>query len=280
MALIFNLFLRELLSQPRDVLVLRFTALLLLLYGSSTVVLDVPLSILSGLMLLSPVFLTSQVLWVIICALLWWINATDWLWIDNHKILITYWGLVCALAVSAKDADEVLAWNGRLLIGLTFLFATIWKVLAGEYWDGSFLHYTFMLDPRVESVAMFIGGLSRETLVQNRLLEVSLQEFPKKIGQITLFTSTRLQWFALAASYWTLLIEASVAIAFLLPSFFSRYRDWLLIVFIATTYFLLPVLGFAYVLMIMGFAQCHPQNTGIRVTYICLFAFLQLARLF
>jgi hypothetical protein len=262
-------------------LVLRFTALLLLLYGSSTVVLDIPLRVLCGLMLLSPPLLTHQVMWVMICGIVWWVNASDWLWIDNHKILITYWCLVCALAVSAEDTDGVLAGNGRVLIGLTFLFATTWKILAGEYWNGAFLHYTFLTDDRVEAVATAIGGLSSHALPQNRLLESLLKQFPQAIGSVTLTSSPRLQAFTLAASYWTLWIEGTVAIAFLVNPLrlFSQFRDWFLILFIATTYFLLPVLGFAYILIIMGFAQCHPEQTAIRVAYIVLFAFLQLSRL-
>lgn len=274
-------FLRDLLAQPRYVLVLRFTALFLLLYGSSTVFLDIPLRVLCGLMLLSPPLLTSQVIWILICGIVWWVNATDWLWIDNHKILITYWCLVCALAVSARDTDGVLAWNGRVLVGLTFLFATFWKVFAGEYWDGAFLHNVFLTDDRVEVVATAIGGLSPDALPQNRFLESLLKQFPEAIASVPLRTSPRLQAFTLAASYWTLLIEGSVAIAFLVPwlRVFSRYRDWFLIVFIATTYFLLPVLGFAYILIIMGFAQCDPRHTRVRVMYVLLFAFLQLSRL-
>lgn len=274
-------FLDDLLTQPRHLLVLRFTALFLLLYGSSTVFLDIPLRVLCGLMLLSPSLLTSQSIWMLICGIAWWVNATDWLWIDNHKILITYWCLVCALAVSAKDPDGVLAWNGRLLIGLTFLFATAWKMLAGEYWDGAFLHYTFLSDSRVEAAATAIGGLPANVLPQNRSLEALLKQFPQAIGTVELITSSRLQAFTLAASYWTLLIEGSVAVAFLVAPlrWFSRFRDWFLIVFIATTYFLLPVLGFAYILIIMGFAQCHPSHVRTRIAYIALFAFLQLSRL-
>jgi hypothetical protein len=273
--------LTDLLAQPRHLLVLRFTALFLLLYGSSTVLLDIPLRILCGLMLLSPTLLTNQVMWVLICSIIWSVNATDWLWIDNHKILITYWCLVCALAVSAKDIDGVLAWNGRLLIGLTFLFATTWKILAGEYWNGAFLHYVFLADSRVEALGTLISGLSPHTLPQNRLLETLLKQFPQTVGSVTLTTSPRLQMFTLATSYWTLLIEGSVAIAFLLSPlrWLSRFRDWLLILFIATTYFILPVLGFAYILIIMGFAQCHPQRQTVRIAYISLFAFLQLSRL-
>ena len=270
----------ELLAQPRHILVLRLTSLLLLLYGSSTIILDVPLRIICGLMLIAPGLLTNQVLWVVICGLVWWVNANDWLWIDNHKILISYWCLVCALAVSSQDPDRVLAWNGRMLIGLTFLFATIWKIIAGEYWNGAFLHYTFLVENRVEAIATFISSLPPDILPQNQLLEEILSRFPQTVKSVTLSSSHRLEVFTLTASYWTLLIEGSVALAFLVGSFSSlfRIRDWLLILFIATTYFLLPVLGFAYILSVMGLAQCSVNARYQPIFYIFLFGFLQFAR--
>lgn len=268
------------LDQPRDRLVLRLTLLLLLLYGSSSLGLDVPLSVICGLMLIAPALLTNQILWLIICGLVWWVNATDWLWIDNHKYLISYWCLVCALAVSAKNTDAVLAWNGRWLIGLTFLFATLWKMLAGEYWQGSFLHFTFLTDPRVEPIAELIGQLDPALLSQNYLLYSALSLHPDVATAATLNTTPALQTFTIAASYWTLLIEASVAIAFLVNlRWLVALRDRLLITFIVTTYFLLPVLGFAYVLAIMGYAQCPPKRSKTRWVYLGLVGALQLARL-
>ena len=272
---------RELLDQPRHSLVLRLTLLLLLLHGSTTLLLDVPLRIACGVMLLSPSLLVNPVMWTIICGLVWWMNATVWLWIDNHKILITYWCLACALATSARDPDRVLAWNGRLLIGLTFLFATTWKVWAGEYWDGSFLEYTFLTDSRVAAIASAIGRIPPDALNQNRLFEFLLGQAPDTIGSVNLIASQQLQLFTRWASYWTLAIEALVASVFLVrdKQWLSRCRDWILMIFIATTYFLLPVLGFAYVLIIMGFAQCPLRSRSARMAYICLFGLLQFARL-
>jgi len=276
-----NSVLTELLHQPRYLLVLRLTLFLLLLYGSSTALLDVPLKVICGLMLLSPSLITNQGMWVIICGLVWWVNATNWLWIDNHQILISYWCLVCSLAVSSKNPDGVLAWNGQIMIGLTFLFATIWKIIAGEYGNGAFLHYTFLVEDRVEAVATFIGGLTPDALPQNRLLESIFRQFPQALEGVTLSSSHRLELFTLFASYWTLLIEGSIAISFLggLIFIFFRFRDWLLILFIGTTYFLLPVLGFAYILIIMGLAQCSPQDRLTRIVYLVIFGLLQLARL-
>ncbi len=271
----------SLLEQPRHYLVLRLTLVLLLLYGSSNLTLDVPLRIVCGLMLISPSLITYPGMWVLVCGLVWWVNAANWLWIDNHKFLISYWCLACALGVSAKNTDAVLAWNGRILVGLTFLFATLWKVLSGEYLNGSFLHYTFLTDDRIQSFASAVGGLSPDVLPQNRLLEAMLKTTPQAALDVTLGTSPSLARFALFASYWTILIEGAVAAAFLLIGlrWLAQRRNWILIVFIATTYFLLPVLGFAYVLIIMGLAQCSPNRVSDRIAYLSMLAGLQFARL-
>ena len=272
---------QSLLDQPCHGLVLRLTLVLLLLYGSSNLILDAPLRIVCGLMLISPGLITHQGMWVLVCGLVWWVNAANWLWIDNHQFLISYWCLACALAVSAKNTDAVLAWNGRILVGLVFCFATLWKLLSGEYLNGSFLHYTFLTDDRIQAFATFIGRLSPDVLPQNRLLEVVLKTTPDACLEITLGTSPGLERFALVFSYWTLLIEGAVAAAFLLIGihWLARLRNWILILFVATTYFLLPVLGFAYVLIIMGLAQCPPKRSGDRIAYLSLLAGLQLARL-
>ena len=272
---------KSLLQQPSHHLVLRLTLILLFLYGSSTLILDVPLRIICGLMLVSPTLITSQGLWILICGFIWCMNAVNWLWIDNHQFLISYWCLVCALGVSAKNTDAILAWNGRILTGLVFLFATFWKLLSGEYLNGSFLHYTFLTDDRVATFASLVGRLNPGVLSQNRLLESTLKVMPDSSLSVTLETSEALRTFTLSASYWTLLIEGAVAAAFLLVGvhWLARIRDWLLMLFVATTYFLLPVLGFAYVIIIMGLAQCSTNHVGKRLAYLSLFASLQFARL-
>ncbi len=151
---------RELLDQPVDELVLRLTLLVLILHGSSTAWLDVALKVLCGYMLVSRVHLKHAGLWVVICACVWWLNARHWLWIDNHKYLISYWVLACTIGVSGAHCARVLAWNGRWLIGLCFAFALGWKLFAGQYFNGDFFTYTLLVDDRLELFAHLGGGLS------------------------------------------------------------------------------------------------------------------------
>lgn len=271
----------EVFTTPRELLVLRLTAVLLLLHGAHSWTLDVPLRIACGLMLIFPTLLASSLMWLAVCVSLILGNALDWTWIDNHKYLITYWSMVCTLAVVAKKPDAVLSWNARLLLGLVFLFAVIWKVLAGEYVDGSFLHFVFLTDRRVEVPARIVGGLETYVLPVNRLVVLALKELPHIGIQMTLETSSLLRVTALWASYWALLIEGVVALAFLLPTrvrLSQSVRDFSLILFIGTTYFLLPVTGFAFIITVMGFAQCPQERPRTRLVYIGVFVLVQLTR--
>jgi len=269
----------ELLDQPVEDLVLRLTLLTLLLHGSSTAWLDVPLNTLCGFMLISRNHFRSAGLWLIICVLTWWVNATDWLWIDNHKYLISYWVLACTLAVMSERTKNVLAWNGRILVGLTFAFAFFWKGLAGEYWNGDFFYYTLLLDGRMEVIANVVGGVSLADLAQMRILEDMVDMYPGETVEASLYESGRLRALAIAMAWWTLIIEAAIAAFLVTRGRIALWRDWILLAFIAATYFFVPVLGFGYILVILGLASCRVEAKWARVAYLGVLIILQLGRL-
>ena len=270
----------DLLDQPVDELVLRLTLLVLILHGSSTAWLDVALKVLCGFMLLSRGHLKDAGLWVVICGFVWWINARHWMWIDNHKYLISYWVLVCAMAVGAKDTARVLAWNGRLLVGLCFAFATGVKLWAGQYLNGEFMYYTLLIDDRMELFAHVGGGISLADLGQARMLEDHLGLFPGEAMQASLPESARLRMVALAMSWWTVLIEGAIALSFLAtwPGVISRWRDWILLGFVGATYVFVPVIGFGYILAIMGFASCGREKGRARASYLVVLILIQLGQ--
>jgi len=160
----------EFMTTPRHILSLKLTLFLLLLYGSSTWHAQIPMKILCGLMLMSPKLTRSPILWTLIFLIQICTNAPQWYAIDNHKYLITYWTFACALAVTSSTPDAVLSINGRLLIGLSFLFAVFWKCIPGEFFDSSFMHYTFLQDSRLSTFTHFVSGLDTSILGDNRKL--------------------------------------------------------------------------------------------------------------
>tara|TARA_R110002096_G_scaffold273422_9_gene467265 strand:+ start:43 stop:915 length:873 start_codon:yes stop_codon:yes gene_type:complete len=270
----------DLLRLPTEELVLRLTLLTLLLHGSSETWLDVALQVLCGMMLVSRNHFASPGLWIAVSSFIWIINATDWLWIDNHKFLMSYWVLACTVAVLSKAPMQVLRWNGKVLVGLCFGFATLWKLLAGQYWNGDFMVYTLLVDGRMEFIANSLAGIPKADLAQSRLLEDTIGLLPNEQLQTSLPITERLRFVALGMSWWTLLIEAATAVLFLVKSPISnRWRDLVLLAFVASTYVFVPVLGFGYILTIMGLASCPPERTMIRTVYLAVLVILQLGRL-
>lgn len=262
---------KEIIDRSEHLLTLRLTLILLILYSPPYIPLDrFVLPILCASMLVFPSFLTSRYLWGVLVILFAGTNIFFWYQFDNHHYLTNYWCIVCLIAASAKNADKIMAWNGKLLIGLCFFLATLWKIIAGQYFDGSFLHLTFLLDDRLEIAAHLFGGLNSEILYDNRQL---LDYFAATdLGnEALLTTSPQLAFFSAILSYWTLFCEGIIAIAFLLPRLKWLYdrRDFLLISFILTTYPLVPVSGFAGLLAVMGFAQCDRKI--IKLVYLLIF---------
>ncbi|MBE9076217.1 hypothetical protein IQ241_02715 [Romeria aff. gracilis LEGE 07310] len=217
-----------------------------------------PEKALAAAMLFWPGLLTRRLTWVSLSILAVWNNMGNWPFLVNHEYLITYWVLACTLALYAFVPTAVMAWNARLLIGLCFSFATLWKLLSGEYLDGSFLHLTVLLDPRLSSIAL-LSGVSAETLQANADLFSRLQTS----GFSELRTNPLISSISLLLSYWTLLIEGLVALSFLCPRprWLYQRRDWGLLLFTFTTYTIIPVFSFAAVLLVLGLAQCeYPQR--------------------
>ncbi len=268
----------HLMDLPPHVLGLRLTLLLLLLHGAQTWDLDVSLSVLCGIAIVCSPLSQSPVMWFVISGALTWSNALHWDTIDNHKYLITYWCYVCALVCTADHSAQVMRTNARVLIGLAFGFAVLWKLVAGEYLDGSFLYFEFLTEKRLGAASHLISGLSYDDLERNQLLLSQLSATLLPEMSIRLAGSEGLRKLCLGMSYWTLLIEGVVAFTFLVPRtpLLGRYRDVFLMVFVATTYFLLPVAGFAFVLTLLGLMQC--ERGIFRRIYLVLFICVQLVQ--
>lgn len=266
------------LFSPHALLVLRATALLLLTFGATSTILEVGLRLTCGVMLVVPALLVSWRLWLGIVTIVTYVNLSQWHSIDNHKYLISYWTLACCLAVSNPvTAEATLRRNARLMIGLCFLFAVVWKFYAGQYLDGSFLRHTFMTDSRIALPTALLTGVPLASLDANRAMVGFLASWPSDGRAVTLASNETLRTVAVAASYWTLLIEGSVALLWLRrPNVPAVARDIALIMFIATTYVLLPVVGFATALGLLGLAATGADRPRMRITYLLLLLAIQL----
>ena len=236
---------------------------------------------LAGVGLLIPGWLRRPPLWFALAgltALRFW---TDWPLADNHAYLISYWCLAVGISLVVRDTEACLALNGRLLIGLAFAFAVLWKgVLSPDFINGTFLRVTMLQDPRFEDWTLLSTGLSADQLeIQHAALDRHLDSPPFEVEPGPAL-SARFSWIADATTYWTAAIELALAAAFLWwkGGVLSRARHALLIVFCATTYAVATVEGFGWLLISMGVAQCDPRLVKTRALYIASFALILVYR--
>jgi hypothetical protein len=161
--------------------------------------------------------------------------------------------------------------NSRLLIGGVFVAAVLWKLLSGDFLNGSFMTFTLLLDSRFAGFADWATGVGQEALAQN-----GLQLRRVMMGHIEaaeLASAPGISIAAMLLTWYTVLIEGAVAVAFLAPksSWLWRRRNAMMVIFVATVYSIATVIGFAWTLVILGYAQCKSDERGARLSYLVVF---------
>jgi hypothetical protein len=229
---------------------------------------------LCALGLLAPPALRSAWLWLGLAGLAGARVLLDWPMSDNHAYLLGYWCLAFAVSACSRERGAALARNARLLVGLTFAFATLWKVgLSPDFMDGRFFRVSLVTDGRLDAFGRLAGGLDPERFseirgflvqhVDGRLAPpVEVPDLPERYVGV-----------AWAATLGTATLEAALAVTFLWPARSRRtpLRHALLLLFCATTYAVAPVEGFGWLLVSMGVAQCGPEERGARLGYLTAF---------
>jgi hypothetical protein len=254
---------------------LLLTGLLLVLYGS-----DDPLSsVLVRVLGILAIFLIdhqrlSQVVWFAIASVLTISHIGRIYTVDNHKVLLAYWTIAIALSPPTQRGG-FLATNARLLICGVFVAATAWKCASGDFLNGSFMTFTLLLDSRFAAFTSWTTGVDAAALFENTLQ--LRRVINHEVSAAELLSGERVQFIANALTWYTLAVEGSVALAFLVPrtSLLGRIRNALLIVFIATVYSVATVIGFAWTLSILGYVQCAVSEKRSRVAFLLCFMLTQ-----
>jgi hypothetical protein len=272
-------FLRELDLEPRAGLALRLTLVALLLSpvgGPWTR--PVFMLVAAAALLFTPLRRSALCLGAL-PALAAWRVVVQFPLGDNHAWLLAWWLLALLLASRARDADAVLAWNARWLIAGVFTCATAWKLLSPDFTDGRFFLVTLVDDSRLQHFAQLAGGLDAGQLHALRDLVREHQDGLRVPGPDDPLPTERLIALARLLTWSLLALEATVALVFLAPlrTRIARLRHAVLLGFCASVYALAPVVGFGWLLLAMGVAQCEPERTGTRRAYLAVFAWVLLA---
>lgn len=244
--------------------ILRFTLLLVLLYGPSDYYAQVPLRVVAASMLLRGAWLRSRYGWGLLTLLFSAAVAVRWFDIDNHQFLILYWVLTIYLAHAYPQIAPRVPTVARQLVGWTFFFAVCWKFMGGQYYDGTFWEYTLLVDSRVTVAAKAVGSMTSSMLERNRASIRELVDPLTDVDRIQIASSARIKAMSRVMSWLGVGVEAAVAALFLLPmtpgaAAVAKMRIWVMNAFLLT-YVLLPVVGFAWILVILTMAQMSSRQ--------------------
>jgi hypothetical protein len=203
------------------------------------------------------------------------VNSYDWAYANNHDCLTTYWCLAIACSLWLKDPMAAVAYNGRLLIGLVFLVATLWKLSSPEYMSGKMFEYLLYHDNRFFEIARVFGDL---TLRVGELDHVVYNKMAALSESISLRDDRFYRVLAKVLTWWTILIEGTIAILFLVKRShkWAIFGDLALLLFAVTTYPMVGVYSFAWLLSVLGLAQCPLEYRRLRFVYMImpLYAFI------
>jgi hypothetical protein len=218
---------------------------------------------LAALGVMLPSQLRRPLLWIVLAILTLLRVILNWPMADNHAYLLSYWCLAVACALVSRDPPACLALNGRLLIGLAFACATLWKVF----------RVLLLTDRRFESFAQVAGGLTPELLESLRAFVTQHVHGPLFAASDAPQEPTRFLWLTYLMTWWTVLLESAVAVTFLWPCErgMAQWRNATLLLFCATIYAVAPVEGFGWLLIAMGVAQCDPARRKTCLLYLVVF---------
>jgi hypothetical protein len=237
-----------------------------------------PVSLLAAAALVYPALRDRPLLWWALVGCLGAGVHQVWTHADNHQYLIIYWVLAVALAAGSFDPARARAVAARWLLAAVFVLATLWKLSNLAFVDGSFFEFTLLTDSRFAPVATVIAGADADDLEINRTVFDAMEGAAPGASVALLGHTPRVALVADVLMWWTLAIEGAVALSFLSPgaSWLGRHRDHLLITFTATTYLAAPVLGFGWLLLVLGLAQCRSTAGHLRVAYVVAFVVVRL----
>ena len=254
-------------------LIAAMTLILLFRFAGSDWFIQGPVTLLTVVGLLHRPLLKQPNYWFLVITFLVAGNYHERFQIDNHKYVITYWAIAIYCVLYTAKPQQHLAQAARLMVGLIFLFATFWKFVTPDFMDGTFFVYEFLTDERFYNSAAFFANITPDIVLRNNQALHQLLTYDSSLTQVQLYGYAQLLPLAQLMTWWTIIIEGALAIFFLLPTsrWSYQWRSITLLIFLATTYTNAPVIGFGWVLAVMGLAQCKTSDKLMRALFLLSF---------
>lgn len=231
-----------------------------------------------------PALRRSPGVWLYITGAVIWARLPWLLVMDNHHYLIAWWcvAVTSCLFAAPDRPGPLVARNARLLLAGAMGFAVLQKLLSGEFANGAFFELLLLSGDRFAAFSALVLRVPAADLAANQQAVASLLSpgaTRELVTSVQLVGPAYVSSVALAMSAWTLLIEATAAVLFLWPAshwpgparWLRAARNGALLCFALTTYAIATVAGFAWILLILGLAQCEAEDRLARFAYCAAF---------
>jgi hypothetical protein len=245
------------LTGPIDVLIGRLSLLLVIVNTNYDRPVMIAAAIGAAVIAPHPRLIRSPWPWFALAAVIGTAQARIWWRVDDHVVATTYWLIGFGAAQFAGDPILVLRRSARLLVGCIFVLAFGWKVLSSQFTSTEFFQYTMVRDSRFEVVSQTIAGMGDDELASARTDLAELSRSGDIGDRVVVAPGPRTATVAGLLTVWGIGIEGAVAASFLAPlrGRWRRLRPTTLVVFCLTTYGVVPVFGFAALLLTLGMMQ-------------------------
>ena len=203
------------------------------------------------LILLAPRVADWSTTWAVIGGALTVAYVGDWASTDNHHLLIITAVLLAALTARESERAELFGRGARYLIATAFTLAIVAKFSSADFRSGEFGELWPATDGRLADLAVRVGALDPgDRTVNGEASDLLVTQERAPFVPVA-------GWFAALFTWWTVIVELVIAVCFALPrrSRLAIVGDLALLLFLATTYTVVPVLGFAAILGTLGLAQ-------------------------
>lgn len=218
----------------------------------------------------------SWIYWMLITLVYIGTHWMAWFYGDNHWYLFMYWCIAITLSLLSETPEESLAKSARWLLAFLFGLSTVWKLMSVEFLSGNFIEYAILADVRLSPIALLLG-LDGETLIANREILANFLYTGDPSGEAILSTTAAVPLAAKMVAWWMLLLQAAVALGFLLPDRWvgTFWRHAPMLIFLYTTYPIAQVSGFGFTLTGIALCQLKPKDKPIYLA-LYLLAFLMI----
>ncbi len=182
----------------------------------------------------------------------------------SSRFLNFYWCVAIFIALlCGRYRQSILALNGRLLIGLVFLLAILWKtIFETDFINGITMRYSLLFCYIFNHRVVWMGLIDSNTHEANLEIWNSLAEADGPVAPIPVNETSLLTVIAWTATIWTIVIEALLALSFLSPNRWriAKLRPIAMLVFIWTVYLFLPVWIFGALFCVLTIAVLPPRE--------------------